>query len=256
MVERRWWLGCVLALGLGFGIPVQAETPASEVNIEDILRKADDLFRQDHSIVTMEMTVKTNRYERNMKMKAMSLGTEKTMITILEPTKEAGTVTLKVDNNIWNYLPKVDRVMKVPAGMMGGSWMGSHVSNDDLVRENRFSEDFDTKVIHTPTDGNPDKIYEIELIPKEDTAVVWGKIVTRSREDFLPLDVKYYDEDGTLKRIDKFEDIKEFNGVMLPTKFSVLPQDKEGEYTVMTYTSVDFETPVDEKMFSLQALRK
>ena len=37
------------------------------------------------------------------------------MITILEPAKEAGTVTLKVDNNIWNYLPKVDSVMKVPS---------------------------------------------------------------------------------------------------------------------------------------------
>ena len=229
---------------------------AEEPTVEEILRKADDLFRREHSMVTMEMTVKTARYERNMKMQAVSYGTEKTMITILEPTKEAGTVTLKVDNNIWNYLPKVDRVMKVPAGMMGGSWMGSHVSNDDLVRENRFSEDFDTRVIHTPTDGNTERIYEIELVPKEDTAVVWGKIVTRSREDLLPLDVKYYDEDGTLKRVDTFEDVREFDGVMLPTKFSVRPQDKPGEYTTMTYTSVDFTTPVDEKMFSLQALRK
>ena len=227
-----------------------------EPTIEEILRTADDLFRKEHSIVTMEMTVKTARYERNMKMKAVALGTEKTMVTILEPAKESGTVTLKVDNNIWNYLPKVDRVMKVPAGMMGGSWMGSHVSNDDLVRENRFSEDFDAKFLHVPTDGNPERIYEIEMVPKEDTAVVWGKIVSRSREDLLPLDVKYYDEDGTLKRIDKFEDVKEFGGVMLPTKFSVLPQDKEGEYTVMTYTSVDFTTPVSADMFSLQALRK
>ena len=232
-------------------------TPAwAEPTMEEILQKADDLFRQDHSIVTMEMTVKTSRYERNMKMQAVALGTEKTMITILEPAKEAGTVTLKVDDNIWNYLPKVDRVMKVPSGMMGGSWMGSHVSNDDLVRENRFSEDFDSKFIHIPTDGNAERIYEIELVPKENTAVVWGKIVTRSREDLLPLDVKYYDEDGTLKRIDKFEDVKEFGGVLLPTKFSVIPQDKENEYTTMTYTSVDFTTPVSADMFSLQALRK
>jgi outer membrane lipoprotein-sorting protein len=238
-------------LGLAVAMPAFAEP-----TMEEILKKADDLFRQDHSIVTMEMTVKTSRYERNMKMKAVALGTEKTMITILEPAKESGTVTLKVDDNIWNYLPKVDRVMKVPSGMMGGSWMGSHVSNDDLVRENRFSEDFDSRFIHIPTDGNPERIYEIELVPKESTAVVWGKIVTRSREDLLPLDVKYYDEDGTLKRIDKFEDVKEFGGVLLPTKFSVIPQDKEGEYTKMTYTNVDFVTPVSADMFSLQALRK
>ena len=237
-------------------MPSKGLAEQTEPTIEQVLLAADDLFRKEHSIVTMEMTVKTARYERNMKMKAVALGTEKTMITILEPAKEAGTVTLKVDNNIWNYLPKVDRVMKVPAGMMGGSWMGSHVSNDDLVRENRFSEDFDAKFIHVPTDGNAEKIYEIEMVPKEDTAVVWGKIVARSRADLLPLDVKYYDEDGTLKRIDKFEDVKDFDGVLLPTKFSVLPQDKEGEYTTMTYTSVDFTTPVSADMFSLQALRK
>ena len=232
-------------------------TPAfAEPTVDDILRKADDLFRQEHSIVTMEMTVKTNRYERKMTMKAVALGTEKTMITILEPAKEAGTVTLKVDNNIWNYLPKVDRVMKVPSGMMGGSWMGSHFSNDDLVRENRFSEDYTTKLIHTPEDGNVEKMYQIELIPKEDTAVVWGKIVTRSRADLIPLDVQYFDEDGTLKRVDKFEDVKDFNGTLLPTKFSVIPQDKEGEYTMMLYTNVDFDSPVSEDMFSLQALRK
>lgn len=254
MLMRRLLCAGLLYTGLLSMDVVSAE--AAEPTIEDILRKADDLFRQEHSIVTMEMTVKTARYERSMKMKAVSLGTEKTMITILEPAKEAGTVTLKVDNNIWNYLPKVDRVMKVPSGMMGGSWMGSHVSNDDLVRENRFSEDFDATFVHTPDDGNPERIYEIELVPKESTAVVWGKIVSRSREDLLPLDVKYYDEDGTLKRVDKFEDIKEFGGVQLPTKFSVIPQDKEGEYTTMTYTSVDFTTPVSESLFSLQGLRK
>lgn len=245
--------GWLLGSGLSF-----AEEAAPQPTVEDILRKADDMFRQEHSIVVMEMHVKTSRYERTMKMKAMSLGTEKSLITILEPAKDKGMATLKVGDNIWNYLPKVDRTMKVPAGMMGGSWMGSHFSNDDLVKENRFSEDFDTKLQATPFDGSPDKYYVIEMIPKEDTAIVWGKIVSRSREDLLPVDVKYYDEDGTLKRIDKFEDIKDFNGIKMPTKFSVLPQDedKKGESTTMTYLEVDFESPVSEKEFSLQALRK
>lgn len=249
-------IGLFVMMGTLWGTPISVKAEDDMPKIEEILRNADDMFRRDHSIVTMEMHVKTDRYERTMKMKAMSLGTEKSLITILEPAKEAGTATLKVDDNIWNYLPKVDRTMKVPAGMMGGSWMGSHFSNDDLVRENRFSEDFTATFLATPTDGSPEKLYVIEMIPKEDTAIVWGKIVSRSREDLLPVDVKYYDEDGTLMRIDKFEDIKEFGGIKMPTKFSVLPQDKPGESTTMTYLEVDFETPVSAKEFSLQALRK
>ena len=156
-------------------------------------------------------------------MKVVSLGTEKSLITILEPAKEAGTATLKVGDNIWNYLPKVDRTMKISAGMMGGSWMGSHFSNDDLVKENRFSEDFDTKIIATPSTSK-DKKYIIEMVPKEDTAVVWGKIVFTSTEDLLPVDVKYYDEDGTLMRIDKFEDIKDFNGTLSQQNFQFYPK--------------------------------
>ena len=229
----------------------------AEPTVEEILKKADDLFRQDHSIMEMEMYIKTDRYERKMKMQATSLGTEKTLIKILEPAKDAGMCTLKVDENIWNYLPKVDRTMKIPAGMMGGSWMGSHVSNDDLVRENRFSEDFDTKFLARPgSDKNPDNLYIIELIPKEDTAVVWGKIVSKSRPDLIPIEIEYYDEDGTLMRIDKFEDVQEFDGFKIPTKYSILPQDKPGEMTMLTYTSVDFKTQVNPRMFSLQALRK
>ena len=236
-------------------LPDSISAEETAPTVEEILRKVDDMFRQEHSIAVMEMHVKTARYERTMKMKAVSLGTEKSLITILEPAKEAGTATLKVGDNIWNYLPKVDRTMKIPSGMMGGSWMGSHFSNDDLVKENRFSEDFDTKIISTPS-TSLDKMYIIEMVPKEDTAVVWGKIVSTSREDLLPVDVKYYDEDGTLMRIDKFEDIKDFNGVRMPTKFSVLPQDKPEESTTVTYLNLDFDTPVSEKEFSLQALRK
>ena len=125
-----------------------------------------------------------------------------------------------------------------------------------IVRENRFSEDFTTQLLTAPSASNPTEIYTIELIPKEDTPIVWGKIISKSRSDLIPLEVQYFDEDGTLKRIDKFEDVKEYDGVLMPTKFSVIPQDKQGEITTMTYVTVDFQTPVSEDMFSLQALRK
>ena len=239
------------------GLFLWASVASADPTVEEILKKADDMFRSDHSIMEMEMYIKTDRYERRMKMQATSLGTEKTLIKILEPAKDAGMCTLKVDNNIWNYLPKVDRTMKIPAGMMGGSWMGSHFSNDDLVRENRFSEDFDSKFLARPGEANnPKNLYIIELIPKEDTAVVWGKIVSKSTEGLIPVEVEFYDEDGTLMRIDKFEDIKEVDGITMATKYSILPQDKPNEMTVITYTSIDFKTEVSPKTFSLQALRK
>jgi outer membrane lipoprotein-sorting protein len=245
----------VMSLITAFAYGEDGDTPSEEPSVDEILIKIDDLFRKEHSIVTMEMMVKTSRYERTMKMEATSLGTEKTLIRILEPAKDAGTCTLKVDKSIWNYLPRVDRTMKIPSGMMGGSWMGSHLSNDDLVRENRYSEDFETKVSGKPSTSS-DGFYTIELVPKPNVPIVWGKIVTRSTAELIPVDVKFYDEKGELKRTDTFSEIKEMDGVTMPTRFTIIPADKPNEKTEMTYLEVDFTTEVSEDTFNLQALRE
>ena len=145
--------------------------------------------------------------------------------------------------------------MKLPSAMMGGSWMGSHLSNDDLVRDSRMSEDFTAKLTQKP-DTSPDKLYEIELIPKPDAPVVWGKVLARINTEKLPVDFRYYDEDGTLVRTMKFEEIKEFDGKKMPAVMTILPEDQSGEFTRFTYQSIDFSTPISAKDFSLQALRK
>ena len=112
----------LIALMLGLGSVSTAW--AADPTIEELLLATDDVVRGESSVASTEMYVKTARYERTMKMKTWSMGTDKTLVVIMEPAKDQGTATLKVDDNIWNYLPKVDRTMKVPASMMSGSWMG------------------------------------------------------------------------------------------------------------------------------------
>jgi outer membrane lipoprotein-sorting protein len=244
-----YWFA-VLTLWFGSGNIAHAEP-----TIEEILRATDDVGRGEHSIAVVSMHVKTSRYERKIKMKAWSHGTEKTLIQILEPPKEAGMTTLKVDDNIWNYLPKIDRTMKVPSGMMSGSWMGSHFSNDDLVKENRLSEEFTATMIAKP-DGDPNGIYIIELVPKPDAPVVWGKVVSKVRADLIPIEVQYFDEKGALVRTMSFGAIREIGGRLMPGTMTLTPEDKPGEMTRITYEDLDFESEVPESMFSLQALKK
>jgi outer membrane lipoprotein-sorting protein len=226
----------------------------AEPTIEELLNATDDVARGEHSIAVVSMQVKTARYERSMKMKAWSKGTEQTLIQILEPAKEKGMATLKVEDNIWNYLPKIDRTMKVPSGMMSGSWMGSHFSNDDLVKENRLSEEFDAKLTARP-DGKPDGVYVIELVPKPEAPVVWGKVVSRVSADILPVDVKYYDEKGALVRTMSFGEARDMGGRMMPSSMTIVPEDKPGEMTRIVYEEMDFKTEIPDSTFSLQALK-
>ena len=249
---RRTFLSLVAAAGLAWALPGVAQ--AADPTAEELLNRVDDFARGESSHATMRMTVKTSRYERSMEMEAWSKGTERSLIRILKPAKEAGVSTLKVDDNIWNYMPKVDRTIKVPAGMMSGAWMGSHISNDDLVKENRLAEEFTYEITGRPEGGAG--AWVVEAVPKPDAPVVWGKVVATVGVDRQPQSVRYFDEDGALVRTMVFEDVRELGGRAVPTTMRVEPADKPGEFTEITYISLNFDVELDDRRFSLQSLRK
>ena len=164
-----------IALALILPAVLIGAEPAPPDGLE-ILRQVDDMWRGNSSAGLMTMKIKTAHWERTLKMKGYSKGKDLSLMRIVYPKSEAGTGTLKVDENIWNYLPKTRRVMKIPSSMMMGSWMGSHFTNDDLVKESRLEDDYDFELVNrTGEDGTA--MYEITLLPKPEAAVVWGKIV-------------------------------------------------------------------------------
>jgi len=247
-----WWL--MLLLG---GAPAFAEEPADEPTVEELLDATDDVARGESSKAVMKMDVKTKRYERSMKMESLSKGEEKSLVVILEPAKDAGVATLKNGDNLYNYMPKVDRTMKIPAGMMSGSWMGSHFSNDDLVKGSRMRDDYTYQVTHRPSDGGePEDAYVIELVPKPDAPVVWGKVVVTVGVDRVPRSIDYFDERGDKIRTMAFENVQDVEGRKVPMSFTLTPHDKPGEYTKMTYESLSFDVELDENAFTLQALKR
>jgi hypothetical protein len=138
---------------------------------------------------------------------------------------------------------------------MSGSWMGSHFTNDDLVKESRYSDDFTCKFLKKPAD-NPQKLYEIECVPKPDAAVVWGKIVIVAREDTLPTKVDYYDEKGALVRTMAFSEITDMGGRKIPKKMTLTVTDKPEEYTEVVYEELAFDIKVPARTFTLQALKR
>jgi len=187
-------------------------------------------------------------------MEALSEGEDKSRIRVLSPAKDAGVTTLMVDDNIWNYLPKVDRTMKIPGAMMSGAWMGSHFSNDDLVKSSRLNEEFDGAITARPTDADSDK-YIVELTSKPDAAVVWGKVVVEVSAAMMPLEIQYYDEDARLVRTLTFGQIKTIGDRKVPTEITLTPNEKDGEFTKITYQELEFDVETTERDFSLQSLK-
>lgn len=232
-------------------LPVQA----GAADVEELVRHIDQLWRGKTSHATMSMTVKTQRYQRSMTMEAWSKGKEYSLVVIQQPIKDKGIATLKVKENIWNYLPKINRVTKVPSSMMSGSWMGSHFTNDDLVKESTFEDDYSSKISF---EGNRDghDIYELSFIPKENAAVVWGKVVMNlDRTTLAPYDALYYDEEGQLVRSMRFDQPKKVQDRVIPMRMILQPTDKPDESTVIVYKAISFDVDIDENYFSLQRLK-
>ncbi|MGB1701300.1 MAG: outer membrane lipoprotein-sorting protein, partial [Nannocystaceae bacterium] len=160
-----------------------------------------------------------------------------------------------VDRDLFTYLSKTDRTIKISGAMMGGSWMGSHFTNDDLVRSNRFSEDFDVTLSGRGIlDGS--EVYQFTLIPKARAAVVWGKIVLSVRaKDLMPLAQVFHDEDGVAVKSLTFHDFRDVEGRTVPFTMRMLPLDKPGESTEIRYSSLTYAVELDDAFFSVQNLR-
>ena len=239
-----------LLLLLALAVAVGAQ---EEPTLREILDRFDDLYRGDSSRAVMAMTVVTEHWTRELKLEAWSQGREKSLFRILAPRKEKGTATLKSGRQMWNYLPKVNRVIKVPSSMMGGSWMGSHFTNDDLVKESRMADDYDFEYGEAPGEGE----IAIVCIPEPDAAVVWGKVVIRMRSaDWMPVAVEYFDEDMEPARTMSFGDYREVGERLLPLRMRIAPADEPEEHTEIRYEEIEFDLPLAEDLFSLRSLRK
>ena len=223
-------------------------------DIDAVVKKIDELYRAESSFSEVEMEIVTPHWNRTLRMNTWTEGKTKTFIRLLSPSKEKGVATLRLKNEMWNYFPRANKVIKIPPSMMMGSWMGSDFTNDDLVKEFTLLDDYRYEFTH-PEDARPDLLY-IALTPKEGLPVVWGKIIAAVREDdYIPLWDRYYDERGRLMRVIQFKDIKSFDGRRIPSVMEVIPQDKKDQKTVLRYLKAEFNIPIPEDVFSLRNLR-
>lgn len=236
--------------------PAITAVAAEPLGAREILDHVDDLFRGTASHGQMTMTITTAHWTRTLSLEFWNRGTDKSLVRILAPVKEEGTATLRVGNDLWNYLPKVKRVIKLPSSMMSAAWMGSHFTNNDLVKQSRMAEDYTFEQSFAGLrDG--EEVVEITCLPKPDAAVVWGKVVVRVRHsDYLPLSIPYYDEKMQLARTMTFTDFKTLGGRLLPATMTVVPADKPSESTVVSYRAIEFDAALDDEIFSLRNLQR
>jgi outer membrane lipoprotein-sorting protein len=231
-------------------------TAEEKPEVGPLIQRTERVLDGRSSVAVMTMAMKTPAYERAVKLKLWSKGRNFTLVRVLEGgPRETGMMTLKREKQLWNYLPQAGRVMKLPSGMMGDSWMGSDFTNDDLVKGSSITTDFTSTVDKTfEHDGR--KAWFVTLLPRPDAKVVWGKVeMILDRETCVPLEQRFYDEENVLARRMTFSELKKVGWRNFPMKLTIIPADK-GRQTSITYESIDFDVEVPDDTFSLRRLQQ
>lgn len=225
-------------------------------DVTEIIKKADEKFRGKSSEGEMTMIIERPTWSRTVSMKNWTLGNDFSIIYITAPAKEKDQVFLKRHKEMWNWVPNIERMIKIPPSMMMQSWLGSDFTNDDLVNESSLEKDYTHKLLGEE-EIQDFQCYKIELVPLPDAPVVWGKIIMWvSKEELHWLKAEYYDEDGYLVNTEILSEIKKMDDRMMPTRMEMIPEDEEGHKTILIFDEIDFDVQIDESFFSQQNMKR
>jgi outer membrane lipoprotein-sorting protein len=247
MPALRKFLLCILLL-------VPPATPAAEATAAELIKAAIEYWRDVSSYAEFEMKIHRPDWQRNMVMKVWTRGNKESLVRVMAPAKDAGNGTLLLDNDMWSYNPKINRVIKIPSSMMGQSWMGSDFSNNDLAKADDLIEQYTHKLLATET-HNGHKLYVIESVPRETAPVVWGREVVKVRDDYILMEHAFYDQSNVLVKRLVTTELKVMGGKMVAARERMQKLDKPGEWTEIITRDAKFGIQLPAGMFTLANLR-
>lgn len=250
-----WRRRALLAAGAGLlAAPLVRGQPAQPAG-RDIVEKVESLLWANSMQGEFDMRIVTPRWERTLSLRIWMDRPRRSFVRVLAPAKEAGIGSLRIGNDMWNYLPAVERTIKIPPSMMLQPWMGSDFTNDDLVKQSSAIDDYAQKVLGQEAVAG-ETLWKVEALPKPDAAVVWGRIVYWVRRDFIPVRQEYFSERGELVRVMAFSEVRPVGGRTLPRRWEMKPLGKPGNSTTILVKDARYDVPIDDEVFSQRNLQK
>lgn len=226
------------------------------LSASEIIAKADEKVRGKTNQSEMEMEIIRPTWTRNISMKSWGKGYDYSMTYITAPARDKGQVFMKRKTEMWNWMPTIGRMIKIPASMMSQGWMGSDYTNDDILKESSIVKDYNHQLIGEEKIQDMD-CYKIEMQPKPEAAVIWSKVIKWiSKEEFIQIRSEYYDEDDTLVKSDFGYDFKTMDGRLIPTRIEIVPAGEEGKKTVLHIKDIKFDIDLEDSFFSQQNMKR
>lgn len=230
-------------------------TPLLAETATEIVRKSDLQMRGDSSYTEATMKIIRPSWTRTMSMKTWSKGMDLSLVLVTAPAKDKGSSSLKRQREMWNWIPSIERVIKIAPSMLSQSWMGSDFTNDDLINQSSIVVDYRHQMVGKEVFDN-DPTWVIDSIAKPNAPVVWNKVrLWISQKTYLQRKVEFYDEFDELVNTMKTYDVKLLGGRQLASRMEMLPADKPGNKTQIITHQAQFDFAIKDSFFSLSQMK-
>ncbi len=221
----------------------------------EIVQKSESIHEIGDVIAELSVDIIRPSWNKKIELKTWAKGTDYAMAYIIAPERDKGTVFLKTKDDVYNYLPKVKKVIKMPMNLLSQNWMGTDMTTDDLIKGSQFSADYIPKLVSEESISGRSS-YKIELLPKPDADVLWGKVLLWvDKTSYNQMQMKFYDEDLDLVHTIVGSNLKVLGGKLVVSKYVMTPADKKGYKTTLTYESLDFKQKLSVNFFTKENMK-
>ncbi len=219
-----------------------------------IVKAAIDYWRDSSSYSVADMIIHRSGWQRTMTLRVWTQGMKDSLVRVIRPKKDRGNATLTKNNKMWNFSPKINRVIKIPSSMMNQSWMGSDFSNNDVARADYLLKHY-THTLKGIETHQGKKVFIIEAVPFEEAPVVWGREQLKIRVDHLVLEHAFYDQDNRLVKKMKTLKIKWMGGKRIAAVQQMQKMENPEEWTKFVIKEAQFKMNFSHRLFTLSNLR-
>jgi len=233
-----------------------AATPAAEMTVQQILDAIDANMVFESRTTTMTMTVKGKKRDRVFEMISFGRGKDDSAMEYLSPAREKGTKMLKLGDDMWMYMPSVDKVQKISGHMLRQGMMGSDLSYDDMMASDEMAKMYTPKLLGSEdVDGRP--AWKIELVANDDTVAYPKRTQWVDKELFIPVKQELFALSGMLVKSWTMSKIMEFEGGRkFPTYMEIVDEVKADSRTILEFGDMTFGVELEDEKFSQRWLER
>ncbi|MFY0642874.1 MAG: outer membrane lipoprotein-sorting protein [Bacteroidia bacterium] len=221
----------------------------------EIIDKVDANMASKTKIIESTMIIHGRRGDRQISSKSYTEGDDKSFTEYLAPAREKGTKMLKLDDRLWIYSPSTDRVIQLSGHMLKQSVMGSDLSYEDMMEDDKLIDLYSAKVTGEEViDGR--KCWILELNAKVTDVSYHKRKMWIDQERYVPLKEELFAKSGQLLKKTTLSNVVKSGNRWFPKKMNYRDMLKNGKGTDFVIDKIEFDKDIPDYLFTKAALRK